>query len=204
MLDGQMRAWNREYRLRGRLWRGEQRDIGYIEPYLQGNLILDDGSGDGKSTPKIGRVVSLDFSFHALLLNPSDIKILGEMSRLPFKDSSFSTVLLIHSLDHLLADERDSALNEAKRVLVPGGFMIVRVFSRCDFRFGKGNEVEDGTFLRGNGIVTHYFTEGEIVSPGGMEEVKREEINYHINIHGHAYLRQEYIIIFKKLKSESS
>ncbi|MEM0130251.1 MAG: methyltransferase domain-containing protein [Thermoplasmatales archaeon] len=204
MLDGQMRAWNREYRMRGKLWRGEQRDRGSIEQYLQGNLILDDGSGDGKSTPRSWGVVSLDFSLHALLLNPSDMKILGEMSRLPFKDSSFSSVLFIHSLDHLLVSERASALDEARRVLVPEGFTIVRVFSRRDFRFGKGREVEDGTFLRGNGVLTHYFTEGEIVSPRGMKEVKREEINYYINIHGRAYLRQEYIIIFKKLKSEYS
>ena len=36
-------------------------------------------------------------------------------------------------------------------------------FLNRDFRYGQGNETEPGTFLRGNGIQTHYFTGQEVV-----------------------------------------
>ncbi|MEM0128165.1 MAG: class I SAM-dependent methyltransferase [Thermoplasmatales archaeon] len=204
VLKSQIKAWNREYRLRGRLWRGERRDRNIVEPYLSGSLILDDGCGDGKGSPKKSGVVSIDFSIHALRLNPSNLKIVGDMTSLPFRNSTFDVVLLTHSIDHLMEEGRRTALSEASRVLIPGGFMIIRVFSRLDFRFSKGKEVEEGTFVRGNGILTHYFNPDEIAPSLGMTFEKREKIDYYINIQGHKYLREEYIIIFKKLKSENS
>ena len=42
--------------------------------------------------------------------------------------------------------------------------MMLEGFGKSDLRFGEGNEVEDSSFLRGNGIMTHYFQEGEIPS----------------------------------------
>ncbi|MGC8645538.1 MAG: class I SAM-dependent methyltransferase [Thermoplasmata archaeon] len=204
MSNSQMVAWDREYHRRGRLWRGEQKDADIISPYLSKGPILDSGCGNGKGSPDGGNVVALDFSRNALRLHPSEMKVLGDMRALPFKDSVFSSVLFIHSLGHLSAEHRLSALAEGSRVLREGGIMAVRVFSRSDFRYGKGKEVEEGTFMRGNGIITHYFNKEELLPAENMKIERFEKINYNINIHSEKYLREEFIIIFKKLKSQNS
>ena len=120
------------------------------------------GCGTGKGTPVIENLIGLDFSVFALSLYRGKIKVLGDMVQLPFKSNSFSNILFIHSLDHLSAEERSQALEEAGRVLNEDGRVIIRVFSRLDFRYGKGQETEEATFLRGNRIQTHYFQMSKI------------------------------------------
>ena len=49
------------------------------------------------------------------------------------------------------------------------GFLFPEVrytsdFSTRDFRYGRGEETETGTFTRKNGIVTHYFTNEEVLT----------------------------------------
>ena len=51
------------------------------------------------------------------------------------------------------------------RVLRPGGEVRFKAFSRADMRFGKGEEVEPGTFIRGAGVLTHYFSRGRGAGP---------------------------------------
>jgi ubiquinone/menaquinone biosynthesis C-methylase UbiE len=57
--------------------------------------------------------------------------IVGDARELPFSDSCFDVVLLMGPLYHL-TEKRDrlKALNEAKRVLKPGGIVICAVISR--------------------------------------------------------------------------
>jgi hypothetical protein len=62
----------------------------------------------------------------------------------------------------MMEADRSRAAKEILRVLKPAGYLFVEGFGRGDIRFGEGEEVEDSSFLRGNGIVTHYFQEGEI------------------------------------------
>jgi len=199
-----MVTWDREYHRKGKLWRGESRDVGIITPFLSSGPILDSGCGNGKYSPPGDNIISLDFSRNALILHPSKLKVLGDMRYLPFRDAVFSSVLFMHSLDHLVAEERRAALNEGLRVLKPEGIMAVRVFSRSDFRYGKGKEVEEGTFIRGNGIITHYFKLEELESLSGMKIERFDKINYYINILNKKYMREEFIIIFKKYKSSNS
>jgi hypothetical protein len=64
----------------------------------------------------------------------------------------------------VVGDDRFSIARELSRVLRPGGHALVEVFGRQDIRYGEGEEVEEATFLRGNGIITHYFRQGEVAS----------------------------------------
>ena len=144
--------------------------------------LLDVGCGDGKTTELLARkceVLACDFSREALLSlrsqrDPDGIVNLVEcnIGSLPFEQEKFDVVACVHALSHLAADDRARASAEMSRVLRREGILLVEAFGRADFRFGSGREVEDSSFLRGNGIMTHYFREGEIpVLFPGLETV---------------------------------
>lgn len=203
MVEGQRRHWNREYRLRGRLWRGEIKETEIFQSTMIPGLSLDNGCGNGKGAPVTDDMIGLDYSHFALKLYPGKFRILGNMLNLPFKNSSFSNVVFIHSLDHLLTAEREGAIREASRVLIDKGRIIIRVFSEKDFRFGKGREIERGTFIRGDSIITHYFNLKEFLKYDFLESTAVHEINYYINIKNERIKRAEFIIILVKCNSEN-
>lgn len=165
-------------------------------------LSLDDGCGNGKESPKNNSIIGIDFSIFALRRYPNENKIIADMRALPFKCGTFSNVLFIHSLDHLISGDRQLAIKEGSRILKESGQMIIKVFSREDFRFKKGKEIEQGTFQRGNKIITHYFTEDEFEKYPFLRTVNFHKINYYINIESNRIKREEYIIILTKCKSE--
>ncbi len=196
-IPDQKRSWNREYKKRGQLWRGESVDK------IDGDIIspaLDNGCGNGKDIRDFRGVIGLDFSMNALLLyrKKNNMAVCGDMLHLPFKDSTFNTILFMHSLDHLLENERPMAIREAHRVLREKGKMILKVFSIEDFRFGKGKLIERNTFLRGNGIITHYFQDDELQFPC-FEILEVKNIKYHLNIKGEKRIRNEILIKYMKL-----
>ncbi len=175
-------AWQRLYSKHGMQYGGSG-DIGPLEPHLrQGMLVLDAGCGDGKTTASLARrvdVVGCDFSREALISLRTQRDTDGvvnlvecNITRLPFESEKFDAISCVHALSHLMERDRGVAAGELGRALRPGGFIFVEAFGRADLRFGEGEEVEDSSFLRGNGILTHYFREGEISSLfGGMELV---------------------------------
>ncbi len=159
-MKGQLEAWEKEYSSPDPLWKGPAPGIS-----LRGSRVLELGCGNGKTLSALSHeAVGLDHSLNALLRCPTNRASLvrGEVLHLPFRDGSFDTVLLHHVLEHLVEDERVKAVEEAIRVMVPGGLMSIRVFSVRDMRYGKGTVVERNTFRRGNGIVYHYFEPDEV------------------------------------------
>jgi hypothetical protein len=62
----------------------------------------------------------------------------------------------------MLSEDRTTVARELVRVLTRGGHILVEVFGTEDIRCGDGQEVEKGTYLRGTGILTHYFGENEV------------------------------------------
>ena len=173
-------AWQRLYSKHG-LQYGGSGDIGPLDKSLrEGMLVLDAGCGDGKTTELLSRrceVVACDFSREGLLSlrlqrDPDRVVNLVEcnIDSLPFEQEKFDAVSCVHSLSHLTVADRRKAAAEMSRVLRHGGVLLIEVFGRTDLRFGEGAEIENSTFERGNGIVTHYFEEGEIPALfGGME-----------------------------------
>jgi cyclopropane fatty-acyl-phospholipid synthase-like methyltransferase len=175
-------AWQKLYSKHG-LQYGGSGDILPLEPHLKpGMIVLDAGCGDGKTTEILAKkceVVGCDFSREALasLRAQRDRESVANLVEcnielLPFERERFDAVSCIHTLSHMPEKDRTRAAQELTRVLKPGGHLFIEGFGKADIRFGKGQEIEDSSFMRGNGILTHYFQEGEMPSLfEGMELV---------------------------------
>ena len=163
-------AWEREYAKPDPVWKGPP--LG-ASPFPAGLNILELGCGNGKNLPALlataAAVTAVDFSHKALQLcrehfTDEKLSLLqADVCELPLADGQFTAVSAIHILEHLLAAERLKAAKEINRLLSPDGLLFVRVFATADMRYGKGSEVEQNTFVRGNGINYHYFTKEELV-----------------------------------------
>jgi SAM-dependent methyltransferase len=158
-------AWDHLYRDGGRPWKG------LPEEGLEARgTVLELGVGNGKNLTALRpaeRIIGLDRSRQALLSCRrwhTLPLVLGDAVSLPFRDRCFDLVCASHLLGHLLEEERRRAAREMVRVLAGDGRIYVSVFGERDMRCGKGEEVEERTFLRGNGIICHYFLEGEVES----------------------------------------
>ena len=172
MKDESREAWQKLYARHG-LQYGGRGDVRALEPHLKsGMILLDAGCGDGKTTELLARkcdVVGCDFSREALVSlraqrQPVDSVILVEcnLMQLPFEREKFDAISCVHALSNMVADDRNRVARELVRVLKPGGLVLVEVFGKQDIRYGEGEPIEEDTFLRGNGIVTHYFRDDEV------------------------------------------
>lgn len=196
-MSSQRQAWDEHYSRPDPLWKGLPTALNDIPA----GRVLELGCGNGKTAQALVRltpqVVGLDFSRSGLLAcraavpSPNLNLVEGDLRSLPFADRSFDHVVAIHVLGHLLQKDRGTAMHEISRVLVPGGGLSLRAFSRKDMRSGQGREVEPGTFVRGNGIPTHFFVRQELEAltmdlvPLSLEE-RIIEKRYHGLLHHRA------------------
>lgn len=210
-------AWDADYAKRGRRWAGYSWGI----PALSSrDRVLDVGCGNGKTIlsitgtrslspgmePGSPEIVGLDFSLAAVRLCSHHTRgkngvhlVCGDGSCMPFPDCSFDYVLLFHVLGHALLQSRKKICHEARRVTRVGGRVIIRAFSTRDFRSGKGKEIEEMTFLRGDGIPTHYFTIPEIVNLNpGLSALSLQTSSWPLKVRGNMLMREEIHAIFQK------
>jgi MPBQ/MSBQ methyltransferase len=197
-------GWDADYRKRGRLYgRGVR-----LPAVPAGARVLELGCGDGRTLAALGTrpctAVGLDLSPAALALcrpaagGPAPLLVRGDARRLPFRDGSFDAVLLFHVLGHGRVGERRAMAAEAVRVTAPGGRLHLRVFSREDLRAGSGREVEDGSRLRSTGVLTHYFTEGEVASLfRSCRPLRLETVRWHLRVRGADLRRAEIEAVFE-------
>jgi SAM-dependent methyltransferase len=168
--DGDADHWDNDYSRRGRIWGGA---VHHLPPLCDGERVLELGCGSGKTfsalTEKKCEVVGIDFSSSAVILcrslspkNACAEIALADVGSLPFREASFDSVIAFHVIGHLPAAGRIRCALESARVLKVGGTLYFSGFSIGDLRAGTGSEIEPGTFLRKNGIATHYFTEQEV------------------------------------------
>jgi SAM-dependent methyltransferase len=167
-VNSHLDAWDRDYRSRGRLWGGGAKNL---PDQPEGSKVLELGCGDGKTLAAMqGRswdVTGIDISPEALRLSRSalgtDVSLLlADARHLPFKGERFDAVFAFHVTGHVLQAGQELIAREVGRVLRPGGRLFFREFGTEDMRVGRGEEVETGTFRRGGGVNTHYFTEEEV------------------------------------------
>lgn len=162
--------WDDNYLCRGRLWGGSASSLPHLPRSCR---ILELGCGDGKTVSALVQkghcVTAVDFSRHAAVLcrngcpHPDRVRVvIADCRQIPFRNESFNVIIASHITGHLTLDGRCQLACEVIRLLTPGGVMYFRDFSTGDFRFGRGEKTEEGTFLKKNGITTHYFTDDEV------------------------------------------
>jgi ubiquinone/menaquinone biosynthesis C-methylase UbiE len=104
-----------------------------------GQHVLDMGCGTGRFTVPLaecGAIVT-GFDISRAMLDVADRKLTerglkadlreGDMSALPFPDSSFDFVASMLALMHIPLDDRPAVFSEVQRVLKPGGRMLLGV-----------------------------------------------------------------------------
>ena len=200
-------AWDNDYRSRGQLWGGNPASLPEIPA---GSRVLEIGCGSGKTVGALVHrscdVTAIDFSEKAVEMTrrimmryDTGDAVVADARHLPFHDNSFECVVARHVIGHVRIEGRRAVAREAARVLQPAGHLVVQVFSVDDMRNGNGRQVEGGTFLRGGGIVIHYFTipEIEALFPG----LKKESVipqHWTMRIRSRDLLRADIVAVFVK------
>jgi len=199
--------WEQEYRHRGRVWGGVTADLPDV---CYGERCLELGCGTGKTLHSLlnsgSAIVAVDISPSALsqckaaCTNNLSLEIATtDIMHLPFRDDVFSASTLIHVLGHLNERDRKMCISEIIRVLRPGGIIIFRGFSSRDFRYKKGTEIEPGTFRRGNGLFTHYFSLEELKSLfSGLSFETASTHSWTLRIRGKDNPREEITVVVRK------
>lgn len=174
--------WDREYAMRGRLWRGAARADAFLEATPADGWVLELGCGDGKFLRALEaagrRSVGLERSRHAIRLSRRSTGaplVRADVRRLPFADATVPVVAARFVFGALREPDRRRAARESWRVLAPDGVLYLEEFGREDFRAGQGDEAETGTYERNQGILTHYWSRDEIddllpVNPATVDE----------------------------------
>lgn len=192
-----MEAWEQNYHQRGPLWQGAATGIPSFPPKTR---VLEAGCGNGKTLSTLSQtgchVTGCDIAASALRLAhnavPQSHLVQADVRCLPFPDHTFDAVIAIHVTGALREIDRKRAAEEYARVLAPEGMLFFREFSVGDFRCGKGKPVENRTFLRGDGMMTHYFTTGEVHDLFPMREWEGTVIpeRWEMRVRGTRYPRE--------------
>lgn len=207
MMNTSQNSWNNDYQRRGRLWGGNAAPLPKIP---RSSRILELGCGDGKTAASLVlagfSVTAVDFSSHAASLcrnictDPDRVRILiADVRNTPFRNESFDIVIASHITGHLSLSGRRHLASEVLRILAPAGMLCFRDFSTEDFRYRRGKETETGTFMRKNGIVTHYFTEVEVLTLfSGLAVQSFIQHRWEMRVRGTVFSRAEIVVEFKK------
>lgn len=199
--------WDNDYQRRGRLWGGRSSSIPCVPPTSR---ILELGCGDGKTAVSLLQtgcsVTALDRSPQAAALcrqmcpDPDRAGILiADSRKTPFRTGSFDVIIASHIVGHLTCKERRELAREVLRLLAPEGTLIFCDFSTMDFRYGRGVETEAGTFSRKNGIMTHYFTDEEVLTLfTGFAVQSLVQHRWEMRVRGIVLHRAEIVAEFKK------
>lgn len=204
--NNQRIAWDNRYYEKGKQWGNAPAE--FIQPYPSGT-VLELGVGDGKNLrvreSKNCICIGLDFSIAALQICTIDQQLsgvhfmLGDACRIPIKNATMNLVYAHHILGHLSSPLQPFLMDEIFRVLTPGGAVALTVFASGDMRDGQGQEVEHAMYLRGDGIITRYYTLDEIRDLAKkfiVLTINREE--WFLTIKGKKYLRAVLIALLKK------
>ena len=142
-----------------------------------GKNILDCGAGG--NMPPLGMFQSFGYNPHGIEICDSHIskarkfgEVLGvdlnitkgDMRALPFENESMSFVYSYNTIFHMTKEDIEKAVEEIKRVLVPGGLCFINFLSHENDEYGNGEEVGEGEFLQDEGdekIIHSYHTETE-------------------------------------------
>ncbi|MDH7476868.1 MAG: class I SAM-dependent methyltransferase [Candidatus Bathyarchaeota archaeon] len=86
------------------------------------------------------------------------------MNFLPYINSCFDAVICLHIIYHQKLEGMQKTISEIHRILKKKGFLLVNFLSKRTYRYGKGEKVEEDTFIDPEGVergVLHHFTDEE-------------------------------------------
>lgn len=120
--------------------------------------VLDLGCGTGNDalylTQKGFDVLAVDFSTEALKyvekhISAAKTKLVDISKKLPFDDGQFQVIVADLSLHYFDNKTTIQIMNELKRVLCDGGYLLARVNSTQDVNYGagQGEKLEDNFYL---------------------------------------------------------
>ena len=154
--------------------------------------VLDLGCGAGRHVVFLAQegfeVHGLDSSAEALRICRERLREAGlratlvqaDMREIPYPDGAFDAVLAIASLYHGTLADIKRTLAELRRVLRPGGLALLEFKSKRSFRYGKGVEIEPGTYIPDTGEdagIPHHYSDREEVE-GLLAGFRILEINH--------------------------
>lgn len=140
--------------------------------------VLDLGCGAGRN---LIHMASQGFETHGLDISATGLKLTrqrlrklnlkafvtkGQMTLLPYINSSFDIIICLFAIYHQKLSEMETTISEIRRVLKQEGTFIVNFQSKRSQKYGRGIAVEDDTFMETGGPedgVLHHFTDEEEV-----------------------------------------
>jgi SAM-dependent methyltransferase len=123
-------------------WQDHQEDTAFVERHLTGlaGPVLDLGCGPGHWTGHLSSLgadvtgvdIVPEFIAHAEATYPGSDFLLRSMTELDIRDHSVAGILAWYSTIHLPPPELDRVLAEFRRLLAPGGVLVVGFFDSDD------------------------------------------------------------------------
>jgi SAM-dependent methyltransferase len=201
------RVWEGAYQQRGQLWAGAIPVLPDLPPRAR---VLELGCGNGRLVTALLEkgwdTTALDFSATAVGTTRTSTRVFpglhalcADARHLPFPVSVFDAVFAWHIIGHMDQAGRSRIAGQITSVLRPGGIVSFTEFTPRDFRFGKGFLSEEGTYVRGNGIRTHYFSGDEAVNLfAGLACISCHVHEWELKVRGKSHTRSEIQVIFSK------
>lgn len=136
--------------------------------------ILDLGCGSGNDTlyltSKGKKVIACDQSEVAVnnikrnFPGIEGTKCCNMLDGFPFEDDSFDVIVADLCLHYFTEEDTYAVLTEISRILMPGGYLILRVNSINDVNHGAGQgvEIEHHLYETGSGTLKRFFDEEDI------------------------------------------
>lgn len=179
-----------------------------IAPLLKGKKVLDIACGEGYGTAIIAQfatsVVGVDVDTEVISAAldkyttryPNVNFMAGSASNMPLKDKLFDVVVSLETIEHLSVEMQHHFMEEVKRVLLPGGILVMSTPDKEDYsdKFDHNNpfhlhefyKAEYETFIKSffNHLVV-YYQGYEVVSIISNESIKKEQKINIINWPGH-------------------
>jgi ubiquinone/menaquinone biosynthesis C-methylase UbiE len=136
--------------------------------------VLDLACGGGRHavymSEKGVEVTAVDISWAGLemtrgRLNSEDLTaglVRSVMNTLPFDDSVFDAVICTRAIHHQRLKAIQETVFEMRRVLRKDGMVLIDFLSKRTHSYGKGVEIENGTFIETEGHekgLMHHFTD---------------------------------------------
>ncbi len=142
--------------------------------------VLDIGCGAGRHVKLFAEqgfdVSGIDFSREAIThanemlmrfsLNAK--MVYGDVRELPYKDCTFDAAVSFGVFDYLDSKGMKKAIGEMFRVLKPRAKAFVLVRTSNDYRFGRGEQIEENTFIldtpetNEQGMTMHFLSQKDV------------------------------------------